>query len=364
MSKSRKTIFFVGHEAHRTGAPLLLLNLIKWVHTNRDFKIYILLLDGGILVKEYEKYGQVIIFHALSQHKLYFQKIQLWLLLSIGKPEFIYFNTVATLKFHKRFNVLFESFKKILHVHEMPFSINHLTGSRLDLDGFNKILVVNKIIEEYIRKLVNEKTDIFLTPEYIDVNKKISEASPNKTESGKKIILGIGVTSWRKGFDFFLQTAAICHRQFPGEFHFKWVGSISKGTKSRIEYEIALLGIEETFSLEGETNEVNSFYQAADLFFLCSREDPYPLVMLEAAYHKLPVLYFQQSGGAEEFFNFEPFEIPFGDCFSSALRIKDVLGNLSDYTTILESFQEKSMACDSKIIIPKIFEFIESNGRN
>jgi glycosyltransferase involved in cell wall biosynthesis len=38
-----------------------------------------------------------------------------------------------------------------------------------------------------------------------------------------------------------------------------------------------------------------------DVFALPSREDPFPLVMLEAATHGLPTVCFAQAGGAPEF---------------------------------------------------------------
>ena len=38
-----------------------------------------------------------------------------------------------------------------------------------------------------------------------------------------------------------------------------------------------------------------------DLFLSLSREDPYPLVVLEAARYKIPSLCFEESGGAPEF---------------------------------------------------------------
>ncbi len=42
-------------------------------------------------------------------------------------------------------------------------------------------------------------------------------------------------------------------------------------------------------------------YAAMDIFALTSREDPFPLVMLEAANYELPIVCFAQSGGGPEF---------------------------------------------------------------
>jgi hypothetical protein len=49
-----KKVLFIGHEASRTGAPLLLLGLIKWFISNSSIKPSVLLKQGGELEAEYE----------------------------------------------------------------------------------------------------------------------------------------------------------------------------------------------------------------------------------------------------------------------------------------------------------------------
>src|SRR5262249_45704327 len=51
----------------------------------------------------------------------------------------------------------------------------------------------------------------------------------------------------------------------------------------------------------GERNDVAPYFDAADVFLVTSREEALPLVMLEAAMHKLPVVCFDQSGHPPEF---------------------------------------------------------------
>src|SRR5262249_10876216 len=45
----------------------------------------------------------------------------------------------------------------------------------------------------------------------------------------------------------------------------------------------------------------SNVFAAMDIFALTSREDPFPLAMLEAATHRLPIVCFSQSGGGPEF---------------------------------------------------------------
>ena len=118
------------------------------------------------------------------------------------------------------------------------------------------------------------------------------------------------------------------------------------------------MGLNNSFELVGETDDVYSYFQRADLLFLSSREDPFPLVMLEAAVFNLPVIYFQGTGGAEEFFDYKPFEVQYGDCQEASERIHSVLGDLSKHQIPLDQFRRKALECDIEKVIPKILKEI------
>src|SRR4051812_46277647 len=51
-------VLFVSHQATRTGAPIMLLHLIRWVRANTDVRAEILLLRGGPLESEFRKLGR------------------------------------------------------------------------------------------------------------------------------------------------------------------------------------------------------------------------------------------------------------------------------------------------------------------
>jgi glycosyltransferase involved in cell wall biosynthesis len=53
--------------------------------------------------------------------------------------------------------------------------------------------------------------------------------------------------------------------------------------------------------LIGEVADTAPYMAGLDLFLLTSREDPFPLVMLEAARQAVPVVCFEGAGGATEF---------------------------------------------------------------
>jgi glycosyltransferase involved in cell wall biosynthesis len=47
-------------------------------------------------------------------------------------------------------------------------------------------------------------------------------------------------------------------------------------------------------------NQVGAYFRASDIFSLTSREDPFPLVNLEAMSYGLPIVAFREAGGAQE----------------------------------------------------------------
>src|SRR5438477_6804461 len=52
MENSQK-VLFIGNDASRTGAPVLLLELIKWVGTHSSFQPSVLLKRGGEIERDY-----------------------------------------------------------------------------------------------------------------------------------------------------------------------------------------------------------------------------------------------------------------------------------------------------------------------
>ncbi len=49
-----KKVLFISHDASRTGAPIVLLNLLKWFKTNTDIPFQILLKKGGVLEPDFK----------------------------------------------------------------------------------------------------------------------------------------------------------------------------------------------------------------------------------------------------------------------------------------------------------------------
>ena len=61
------------------------------------------------------------------------------------------------------------------------------------------------------------------------------------------------------------------------------------------------MGISRNLSFSGAVTNHLRILQQFDIFLLPSREDPFPLVMLDSASLEIPIVCFDKSGGAREF---------------------------------------------------------------
>ena len=120
---------------------------------------------------------------------------------------------------------------------------------------------------------------------------------------GAFVVGGCGIPGWRKGTDLFLQIAKkVVGGSDLRDFRFLWVGGV-QGSREWLEFQHDLrkLNLQERVQLVADSSEVADYYCSMSAFALTSREDPFPLVALEAAEYHVPVVCFDGAGGTVEF---------------------------------------------------------------
>ncbi len=328
-SPTRRKILFVLHEATLTGAPIIALELMQWLHRNHAVDLLIITPTGGSIENELKPLGEYI---AISQ-ELYFsgerfikdqfkfitnlarkhrikiikEKIRDW------KPELVYFNSLVAWEQQSYFDEI--DCPVITHIHEMSFvigseerqkllniaisrscklilcseSVRTSLASRADISS-SIAPVVHSFLPERIQKNITNNPDKFDISSIIDIPKDA-------------FVVGcVGTVCWRKGSDLFIQVAKIIGKQLHGRpIIYLWIGHGHQEELRRIRHDIALSEMADSVFFIGGKTDVSHFYQCFDLFLLTSREDPFPLVMLEAAYCSIPLIGFSGSGGIEEF---------------------------------------------------------------
>lgn len=302
-SDRRKKILFVSHESSRTGAPICLLHFLRWLknHTTQPFEI--LLAREGPLKQSFQELAPV---HSrasfLSDPSL------------IRQFGLVHSNTI----FNGRIlsEILSEPVPVVTHVHELD-SAYEFIGPRNLAAVFrhtSHFVACSQIVASRLREIFNLPGDQIsvhyemVDPLALNVDNAKAQALALRGQLGIPddpfIITACGACNSRKAPDLFLQFAyRLKHLLGPNQrVIFLWVGQLASGDfMQTLERDILKAGMRGEVHFIGEVPSAHPFISMGDLFCLPSREDPFPLVMLEAALLGKPILCFDQSGGAAEF---------------------------------------------------------------
>ena len=325
MKQRARNIIFIGHDASLSGAPILLFNLLMILKQQGDIKIFVVIRRGGIFVDEYTRYFKVLVIKPgnYGKEKNVFNRIRnaiiskvktSYLFIKAVSADIIFSNTIINGKLLK----VLSPFKKkiITYVHELenvieqylPSGDSALTLKLSSLFAYPSLKVKETLQNKY--GILDSRLEYL--PYYFPVDLKAindtAEKSKFKNNFKRKfgitadfVVGNIGVLCKRKGTDFFIETCEKVIRQNPG-IQFCWIGSFEN---MEVEDELRkLIGekkLSENIILTGPLP--HHYYNCCgfDLFFLSSREDPYPLVVLESALMKIPALCFRESGGITQF---------------------------------------------------------------
>lgn len=115
-----------------------------------------------------------------------------------------------------------------------------------------------------------------------------------------QLVVGCGTTCWRKGVDLFSHVARIVCRRHP-RARFVWVGPQSHWRIDELEYDARMTGVADRLRFTGPVNNPATYFAAADVFALTSREEAWGLVALESAALGKPIVCFAEVGGMLEF---------------------------------------------------------------
>lgn len=326
MLRSKK-ILFVSHESSLTGAPRILFEIANYMNDFMD--ISIVSSASGTIESLYD----IPVIH------LEFTEVYIEDFLKKNQYDLIYINSTASFLWVQIAEKL--SLKYIFHTHEkMPLNIlesginpnNILCVSHYckDLSGLLPLKPDNLIYE-------------FINTDFIDAYIGKPDVIPVQLDVNKKIILGVGRIIMRKGIDIFIDIA----RTMP-EYQFLWIG-IDKDKE-------LLKDTPSNFFHINETTNPYYYMNKCDLFILTSRDDPFPLVVLEALYMNKPVVCFEQGNGSQEILNSCGYVL---EGYPSMDSAKKFIQNY-DFSLIHESNKMIKENFSNKVMLPKIKKIIEN----
>jgi glycosyltransferase involved in cell wall biosynthesis len=149
----------------------------------------------------------------------------------------------------------------------------------------------------------------------------------------------------------------------PDDFHFYWIGSTEEtdnhpksGSWETIFKKIKDYCLSHHITFLGRKSEFKEYFKAGDVFLLSSREDPFPLVCLEAAQLGLPVICFEKAGGMPEFVEQDAgFVVPFEDTQSAAAKIRILINQRNLCYSLGQNARQKVLSRHTiPVNLPKV----------
>jgi len=367
------TLIFTSHDANLGGAQNLILTLLQWLRSHTDLNIKIVCASNGVQKSRFESlYPTFIVDNDDHRAK---HKVREELLRFCGdNVSAIFMNSVVSaslLDYLKPVDA-----PRILYAHELENSIEKFYGREKlsqSIHLFDAIIggsqpVIDNLVASYsIDKSITSVLESFI----VSSERKASSSQEHESakqkvmdelglDSKTKIVLGCGMIEWRKGPDLFVDVAKKLARSGVNNVSFVWIGPIPKGKSIVDDY---LNGLEGFVKFIGEKTNFKPYFDAADVFLLPSREDPFPLVCLEAADSELPIITFTDNGGTPKFITTAKcgYTVPFEDTTAMADKLnllvndgklKNELGKLG-HNAVLNHYSDKSAG-------PKVLEKIRS----
>ena len=323
MISQKARILFITHDANRAGAQLFLVNIMKEMKRKGYFVGILMIRPWGGLKEDfieaasavYELPSQVPSLKRWLGKKLPgFQFEYLKELASNHDFDLIYANTIATGEIAVQVKKLL-GVPLITHIHELRHSLELYTKEeerKALLFGSDHIIACSDAVAANLKEYDFVRQEILSTIHSFVDNEAMLQVfkDSDKTQTKKdfslptdKILIGAcGNSEWRKGMDLFVNLAARSLKEDLQHFHFLWIGVRTDGDEytEKIKKELLNQGID-NITLIPQTPLAKDLINALDIFVVSSREDPFPLVMLEAALCAKPILGFENTGGCTEF---------------------------------------------------------------
>ncbi len=328
----------VSHEATRTGAPKIILNLLKRFADLCDVQFETILHSGGHLATEFARYSTVDCLNVPREPSDDLQK-KIRRAVQREKnnlPVLAICNSMES-RFIARY-LAEMGIPVVSLVHELPSSYSEEDYQTI-YDCSKKVIFP----VHAVRDAANEKLRIphgksvvlpqgLLTPDFGKNITREESHSRIRKELGLPensfIVLGCGTLDLRKGIDHFAVIArrVVAHNNSSTPIHFVWVGEGPRWTHSPYHY--VQLDLNKTPARNfvhfiGERENVEPYFVGSDAYLMSSRVDPFPCVIHEAMAAGLPVITFANSGGAQEAVeNGAGFVVPYADYEHTASIIR------------------------------------------
>lgn len=296
---AHEELLVVGHDASRTGAPIQLLTWLRWAAATQPQAWRLVLLRPGPLVDDYAAAGPVRVLRRATRAAARLDPRASALELALERPggaaPVVLANTVAAWSAAARVR---RRRALVCWVHELDDVADALVppARRAALVAATDRFVVagRRVGEMVVERWGVEADRVVVTDPFL-----AAAPAPDEARSTLRI-LGAGALVPRKGADLFLSTIANLRPPLPSGSEAAWAGGPLDGPfASLLRHDLASSGLADRVHLAGPVADLAGWWPSDGIVLHPAREDPAPLVVLEAAARAIPVVTWDTGGAAD-----------------------------------------------------------------
>jgi glycosyltransferase involved in cell wall biosynthesis len=321
-------LLVVGHAADRTGPPIYLRNLLGWLREHRpEVAVEVALPTGGELLDDLAALAPVTVFEPLppevdgeDRERLLSGAIDeaAWwarrreaalreMMEPFGGSRVVYATCAPAIELVR---ALPPAERVLLsHVHELEIGLVHRLPPRdrdLFLGGATRVFSVARAVTDHLVTRHGVDPDVVEhQPEMVDASRIVAATSDLDRAAARRargldpdhhVVGACGTIEFRKGTDLFLRTAWHLRRAgLARPVTFVWIGGDEAGI-ARARARAESWGVDDVVRFVGPQADPATWFALLDVFVMPSREDPFPLVCIEAAAAGTPVVAFDAGG--------------------------------------------------------------------
>lgn len=312
----RRRLVVVSHSATRTGAPLIALEIVKKLSANPELELMTIVLGDGPLIEDFNRYS-----HTLRTKDPYGADInenkRLMSGILANQPILVISNSAESRHFTKHLSMVGVPVMSL--VHEIADHYNRQEWNDIFDISDSVIFPSQYCLQKSDKKLADPSNESVRDRQHIipqglltdnfarfDVaNKRKKTRADLSIEESDFLVLGCGTVDLRKGTDLFIECAIrTLSTNLNKNVQFIWVGkdNVLSDNENFMYWKLKNCPADVLSRIHfiGEVQDTEPYFCAADLFLLASRSDPFPCVMHEALSAGLPIVYMNDSGGADE----------------------------------------------------------------
>jgi len=316
---SIKTILFVTPFFGKTGSEVMLLNLLKSLNRELIEPHLFSMQDGELLhelpadIKYYLPYNtrknkrEKFLNSILKRRKILPLEYQLKKIQKSIRAEIWYINTIVIDPIFLRLAKLMKV-KIITHFHELPNAYRFISEDHLKLIiGASDICIgCSSVVCEKIEELGHKNVQLlhsFIDTKLIEKQKRLTSNDVKKelkVSPNDFVWLISGSVTYDKGVDYLPEILNCLENE---KLIIIWLGKCHKdGLLYYVQTILENKWPEKVLFLDALKDNYYDYLASADGLLMLSRQDSFPLVMLEANYLGIPIVSFN-SGGVNELIN-------------------------------------------------------------